>query len=170
MATFLDIAGLQQFSSIFVFIFIWLVVYAILAFSKILGENKAINVIIGLVVGILVLFSPIATGVIEYIAPWFAVIFIFVIFVTIALKLFGATGVESLGSLRTVTFVVIILVLIVGALSYVRQQVTVPGDNETSVDYGKTTTILFHPKILGIIFVMIIAVFTIVLLAGKQYL
>jgi hypothetical protein len=170
MATFLDIAGLQQFSSIFVFIFIWLVVYAILAFSKILGENKAINIMIGLVVGILVLFSPIATGVIEYIAPWFAVIFIFVIFVTIALKLFGATGVESLGSLRTVTFVVIILVLIVGALSYVRQQVTVPGDNETSVDYGKTTTILFHPKILGIIFVMIIAVFTIVLLAGKQYL
>ena len=170
MATFLDIAGLQQFSSIFVFIFVWLVVYAVLAFSKILGENKAINVIIGLVVGIFVLFSPIATGVIEYIAPWFAVIFIFVIFVTIALKLFGASGAESLGSLRTVTFVVIILVLVVGALSYVRQQVTVPGDNETSIDYSKTTTILFHPKILGIIFVMIIAVFTIVLLAGKQYL
>jgi|TARA_B100002003_G_C14013079_1_gene488774 hypothetical protein len=170
MATFLDIAGLQQFSSIFVFIFIWLVVYAILAFSKILGENKAINIMIGLVVGIFVLFSPIATGVIEYIAPWFAVIFIFVIFVTIALKMFGASGMESLGSLKTVTFVVIILVLIVGALSYVRQQVTVPGDNETSVDYSKTTTILFHPKILGIIFVMIIAVFTIVLLAGKQYL
>jgi len=170
MATFLDIAGLQQFSTIFVFIFVWLVVYAVLAFSKILGENKAINIIIGLVVGILVLFSPIATGVIEYIAPWFAVIFIFVIFVTIALKLFGASGAESLGSLRTVTFVVIILVLVVGALSYVRQQVTVPGDNETSVDYSKTTTILFHPKILGIIFIMIIAVFTIVLLAGKQYL
>jgi len=169
MATFLDISGLQQFSTIFVFIFVWLAVYAVLSYSKILGDNKGVNILIGLIIGVLILFSPIATGVIEYIAPWFAVVFIFVIFVTIALKLFGASGVESLGSLRIVTFIIIILVLVVGALSYVRQQVTVPGDNETSVDYGKTTTILFHPKILGIIFVMIIAIFTIVLMAGKQY-
>lgn len=169
MATFLDIAGLAQFSSIFVFIFVWLVVYAILTYSKMLGDNKAIHVIIGLVIALLVLFSPIATGTIEYIAPWFALVFVFVIFASIALKSFGATGIESLGSLRIVTVIVILLVLIVGALSYVRQQITVPGENGTSVDYGKTTTVLFHPKVLGVIFVMIIAIFTIVLMAGKQY-
>ena len=169
MATFLDIAGLQHFSSFFVFIFVWLAVYAVLTYSKILGDNKGIHIVIGLIIGLLVLFSPIATGTIEYIAPWFAVVFIFVIFATIALKLFGATGIESLGSLRLITMVVIIIILVIGALSYVRQQVTVPGDNETSIDYGKTTTILFHPKVLGILFVLIIAVFTIVLMAGKQY-
>ena len=169
MATFLDIAGLEQFSTFFVFIFVWLAVFAILTYSRILGDNKAINVIIGLVIGLLVLFSPIATGAIEYIAPWFAVVFVFVIFVTIALRLFGATTAESLGSLRTITFVVIVIIMVVGTLSYIRQQVTVPGDNETSVDYSKTTTILFHPKILGIMFILIIAVFTIALLAGKQY-
>jgi len=168
MATFLDIGGLQNFSTFFVFIFVWLAVYAILSYSKVLGENKAIHIVIGLVIGLLVLFSPIATGTIEYIAPWFAVVFVFVIFVSVALKLFGA-GAESLDSLRVVTFIVIILVLVVGALSYVREQVTAPGDNETSVDYGKTTTLLFHPKILGIMFVMIIAIFTVVLMAGKQY-
>ncbi len=169
MATFLDISGLQQFSTFFVFIFVWLAVYAILVYSKVLGNNKIIHVIIGLVIGLLVLFSPIATGTVEYIAPWFAVVFIFVIFVTMALKLFGASGMESLGSLRILTFVVIILIMVVGALSYIRQEVTVPGDDGTSVDYSKTTTILFHPKILGIIFIMIIAIFTIVLMAGKQY-
>jgi len=168
MATFLDIGGLQQFSTIFVFVFVGLVVYAILSYSKILGGNKAIHIVIGLVIALLVLFSPIATGTIEYIAPWFAVVFIFVIFATIALKSFGATGIESLGSLRIVTLVVIILIMVVGALSYVRQQITVPGDDET-IDYSKTTTILFHPKILGILFVLIIAIFTIVLMAGKQY-
>ena len=168
MATFLDIAGLQQFSSIFVFIFVWLAVYAILTYSKILGENKGIHIVMGLIIALMVLFSPIATGTIEYIAPWFAVVFIFVIFATIALKLFGA-GTETLVSLRLVTMVVILIVLTIGALSYVRQQITVPGDNETSIDYGKTTTILFHPKVLGILFVLIIAVFTIVLMAGKQY-
>lgn len=169
MATFLDIAGLQQFSIFFVFIFVWLAVYAILTYSKILGDNKGIQIVIGLVIGLLVLFSPIATGTIEYIAPWFAVVFIFVIFATIALRLFGASGIESLGSLRLITVIVIVLILVVGALSYVRQQIIVPGENETSVDYGKTTTILFHPKILGIVFVLIIAIFTIALMAGKQY-
>lgn len=167
MATFLDIAGLQHFSSFFVFVFVWLVVYAILTYSKILGDNKGIHIVIGLVIAILVLFSPIATGTIEYIAPWFAVVFIFVIFATIALKLFGG-GMESLGSLRILTVVVIIIVLLVGALSYVRQQVAVPGENET-IDYSKTTAMLFHPKVLGILFVLLIAVFTIVLMAGKQY-
>src|SRR3989339_1305105 len=103
MATFLDIAGLQQFSSFFVFIFVWLAVYAILTYSKILGDHKGIHILIGLVIALFVLFSPIATGTIEYIAPWFAVVFIFVIFVTMALKLFGASGVESLGSLRLIT-------------------------------------------------------------------
>ena len=169
MATFLDIGGLEQFSTFFVFIFVWLAVYAILTYSKVLGDNKAIHIVIGLIIALLVLFSPIATGAIEYIAPWFAVVFIFVIFVTIALKLFGATEAESLGSLRTITFIVIIIIMVIGALSYVRQQITAPGDNETSIDYSKTTTIIFHPKILGILFILIIAVFTIALMAGKQY-
>lgn len=170
MATFLDISGLQQFSTLFVFIFVWLATYALLSYSKVLGENKLIHIVIGMVIGLFVLFSPIATGVVEYIAPWFAVVFIFVIFTTMALRLFGASGVESLGSLRIVTFVVLILVIFVGAMSYIRQEVTVPGDDDgTDVDYSKTTTILFHPKILGIIFIMIIAIFTIVLMAGKQY-
>ncbi|MBW2989796.1 hypothetical protein KY358_05770 [Candidatus Woesearchaeota archaeon] len=168
MATFLDIAGLQQFSTFFVFIFVWLAVYAILSYSKVLGQNKAISIIAGLIIGLLVLFSPIATGTVEYMAPWFAVIFIFVIFASIFMKMMGASG-ESLGSLRIITIVVILLVLIVGALSYVRQQVTAPGENETSVDYTKTSAVLFHPKVLGIIFILLIAVFTIVLMAGKQY-
>ncbi len=169
MATFLDITGLQHFSSFFVFIFVWLAVYAILTYARVLGDNKGINIVIGLIIGLLVLFSPIATGTIEYIAPWFAVIFIFVIFATMALKMFGASGIESLGSLRIVTVIVILVVLVVGALSYVRQQISVPGENETSIDYSKTTTILFHPKILGALFILIIAVFAIVLMAGKQY-
>jgi hypothetical protein len=169
MATFLDIAALEQFSSFFVFIFIWLTVYAVLTYTRILGDHKGIQIVIGLVIALLALFSPVATGAIEYIAPWFAVVFIFVIFTTIALKLFGASGMEALGSMRVITVIVLILIMVVGALSYVRENVTVPGDNETSIDYSKTTTILFHPKILGIIFIMLISVFTIALMAGKQF-
>ena len=41
MVTFLDVTGLEHFSSIFVFLFVWIVVYAILLWARILGENMA---------------------------------------------------------------------------------------------------------------------------------
>lgn len=170
MATFLDVTGLEHFSSFFVFIFVWLAVYAVLIYTKIFGENKAISIIIGLLIGIFVLFSPIASGVIQYIAPWFAVIFIFIILISVVSKMFGAAGFESYSSLKWILLVVILITIIVGSLSYVREKTVIPGENETGedIDYAKTTNFFFHPKVLGMLFVLIIAVFTIALLANKS--
>jgi len=169
MATFLDVSGLEYFSSFFVFIFVWLGIYAILAYSKIV-QNKSISILIGLLIGVFVLFSPTATGAIQYIAPWFAVVLIFIMLAGLVIKSFGATDLEAYSSLRGVLLVIVVIVLVVGVLSYVREQTVVPGDNETSAewDYKKTGTLLFHPKVLGMLFILLIAVFTIALLAGKQ--
>ena len=169
MATFLDVSGLAQFSSFFVFLFVWLTVYAILQYTKVLGNNQGISVIIGLVIGLLVLFSPIATGVISFISPWFAVIFIFAILATVGLKVMGATDADIAGSqLKPIVGIVVLLILIIGAVSYVRNEINLPGENETSVDYQKSESVIFHPTVLGAIFILVIAVFTIALLAGKQ--
>jgi len=170
MATFLDVTGLEHFSSFFVFIFVWLAVYAILIYTRIFGGNKAISIVIGLIIGIFVLFSPIASGVIQYIAPWFAVIFIFVILISVTSKMFGGADFESYSSLKWVVLIIIVITLIVGSLSYVRERTVLPGDNETSedVDYAQTTNFFFHPRVLGMLFVLLIAVFTIALLAGKS--
>lgn len=170
MATFLDVTGLEYFSNFFVFIFIWLTVYAILSYTKIFGDNKAISILLGLIMGIFVLFSPTAAGVIQYIAPWFAVIFIFIMLISVTTKMFGVSGFESYASLKWIMLVVVVITLIVGSLSYVREKTVIPGENETGVDidYGKASNFFFHPKVLGMLFVLIMAVFTIALLAGKQ--
>ena len=165
MATFLDVAGLAQFSNLFVFILVWLGVVAILTATKALGENKAIIWIIGLIVGLLVWFSPIAIGSIKFIIPWFGVIFIFVLFIIMATKLFGVSGTEF-ADLKWVVVVIIILGLVIGALSYVREESKIPG-NETGKDFSKSTSVIFHPKVIGMIFISLVAVFTIALLAGK---
>ena len=169
MATFLDISGLAHFSSFFVFLFVWLVVYALLQYTKVLGQNQGINIILGLVVGLLVLFSPIATGVIEYISPWFAVVFIFIIFATVGLKIVGATDadISAMGPMKSIVGVIIVIILLVGALSYVRNEVTVPGDNDTKTDYRNSAAVIFHPNVLGSIFILLVAVFAIALLAAK---
>ena len=170
MATFLDVAGLEYFSTFFVFIFVWMAVYAILAYTKIFGSNKAISILVGLMMGIFVLFSSTAAGIIQYIAPWFAVIFIFIMLISVTTNMFGVGGFESYASLKWILLVMIIITLIVGSLSYVREKTVIPGENETSedIDYGKTSNFFFHPRVLGLLFVLVMAVFTIALLAGKQ--
>lgn len=174
MASFLDVSGLSNFSSIFVFIFVWLVIYAILSYTKALGGNKVVHALIGFLIAVFVLISPIATGVVAFIAPWFGVIFLFMIFIGIVLKVFGATGADlsTFAPLKVIFFVVIATVIIIGALNYVREKSSIAETQEDiergDIDVSKTSSVLLHPKVLGAIFVFLIAIFTIGLLVGTN--
>lgn len=171
MATFLDVSGLEQFSNFFVFIFVWLVVWALIYYTKLFEGNRAIAIIIGFVISLFVLISPIATGAVRLVAPWIAVILVFVVFITIIMKSFGAVDVADFVPLKTIALIVIIIAILVGALSYVREQIPVPGDtNYTGIedDYTKTSNVVFHPKILGMLFIFAIAIFTIALLVRSK--
>lgn len=173
MATFLDVSGLQAFSQIFVFVLVILAVYAVFAYNNAFGGAKWIAWLIAFVVAIFVILSDLLTGLIQHIAPWFAVLFIFVIFITMASKIFGATT-SDVAEYKWILFAVVIIIFIVGSLLYIRKEITVPGDldeegNEIKeASYVTTSNFIFHPKIMGIIFVLLVAVFTIALLAGKS--
>jgi hypothetical protein len=171
MATFLDVSGLAAFSKIFVFLLVLVVIYLAVATSK-FGQTKWIAWIVALVVAILVLLSDLATGIIQSIAPWFAVLLIFIVFVAVASKIFGG-DVGDIMEFKGVFFVIIVIVFIVGSLMYVRNTVNVPGDKDQDgkvikdKDYTLTSNFIFHPKVMGVIFVLLIAIFTVALLAGK---
>ena len=92
MATFLDVTALQSFSVVFVFLFVWIVVYAILLYTKVLGQNQWINVLIGLLVAFFVIISELATKVVREIAPIFAVVLVLVAIVTIASRIVGGSS------------------------------------------------------------------------------
>ncbi len=172
MATFLDVTGLAAFSKIFVFVLVLLVLYAVFASNQAFGGAKWIAWLIALVVAIFVILSDLATGLIQHISPWFAVLFVFVIFIATASKIFGATE-GDFAEYKWVLIVLVVLVFVVGALTYVRQQSTLPGDVDEDgnvikeSNYAATANFIFHPKVMGIIFVLLVAVFTVALLAGK---
>src|SRR3989338_11651441 len=127
MATFLDVSGLENFSNIFVFLFVWIIVYAILLYSKVLGGNKFVHVLIGLILGIFVLFSDLATRIVLNITPWFAIIFVFVILITVAASMFGhPADMQSYMGLKWILLVFIVIAVIVSAFVEVRQSVSVP--------------------------------------------
>ena len=174
MATFLDVSGLSSFSSIFVFIFVWIVVYAVMMYSRVLGSNKVLHAVVGFLIAIFVLLSPVATGVIAYIAPWLGIIFLFMVFIGAILKSFGTTGadMETFAPMKTIFFVIVAVVIIVGALNYIRENTGISDTQDNmekgDVDVSKTSNFLLHPKVIGAIFVFLIAIFTIALLVGNR--
>jgi hypothetical protein len=180
MATFLDITALGYFSSIFSFLFIWVIVFAVLEKVKIFGSNKGIHAIIGLSLAVLVLLSKTVTAVIAMMAPWFVLIFVFMLLVMMASMFLGASeqGVlKTLGEKETgaITWILIIgIIVVLGSLGMTFFSKPITGDavnatTNTTVTTGGVGGIgssavwatFLHPKVLGLVFLLLIATFTI---------
>jgi hypothetical protein len=193
MATFLDIGLIEHFAVIFPVLLVFVILFAMLEKSKILGENKGLHALISLCVAIMMLFVPGLPTVIGIIAPWFVVLFLLVTFFLMLLLAFG-TKWESIVSVASDWqtphwfLLIISLIIFVGALGIVYGESLLPyseeatGQNitvtEEGVVEGATTDtgdfnrnvgrVLFHPKTLGLVIVLIIGSLTIKLLAGTK--
>lgn len=170
MATFLDVTGLEHFSSLFVFLFTWLILYAVLSATKLLG-NKLIAVMLGMILSIFVLLSPAVTSIVRDLAPWITVGFLFIVLIGVVGKLMiGDLPGEYTLELRGMLLVFLVIIIFVASMSQVRKHISVPGDEGTSEgteEFLKPTTIIFHPKVLGAILILAIAIFTIALLTAR---
>jgi hypothetical protein len=146
---------------------VWLIIYAVLGSTKVLGDNKGIHIIIGLVIAIFVIISPVASGAIAAVSPWFAMVFVLLILILVGLKTFGVSqaDISSFPQLKVLFISALILIFVIGVASYVRENADIPEGED--IDYSRTPSVIFHPKVLGVIFILLIAVFTIVLMAGK---
>lgn len=184
MATPLDIGILQNFSIIFPFLLVLVLVYAVLTMTKVFGDNKGIYAFLAFILAVFTLFSPVAVKTINRMAPWFVLLFIFSIFLLISFQIFGVSGdkirdvITSKRYSGTFFYWVITLVLIiaVGSLTSVLSEerdletLSTVGDASISEDeqeFGFFQTI-FHPKVLGMALLLLIAVFTIKNLASYE--
>ncbi|MEK6820692.1 MAG: hypothetical protein AABX71_03195 [Nanoarchaeota archaeon] len=83
----IDISGISYFLPIFGFLFVFVIVYALLAKTKLLGDSQLINLIISFIVAII--FSTMASveEYIETVTPWFVVLVIVLFFILIIIGL-----------------------------------------------------------------------------------
>jgi len=162
MATFLDVTGLQHFTSIFVFLFVWILVYAMMSFVKIFGDSKILAALVGFLLGIFTLISPTATSIIASIAPIVAVLFIFAVLLSIGSKVLGNEA-EGFSTIRNVLLVFSIILVVAVAGIKVRESVNV--DSKSALT--GTMKVIFNPTFLGMILLFAVAVFTVALLASK---
>jgi hypothetical protein len=188
MATFLDVTLVQQASPVFVAVFVFAVVFALLQTLKIPGEDKNLHAIIALMMALFSVFLKPVRDMVLGISPWFVLLFIFIMFMLIAIKMLGVDD-STIGeavksdSGRFIIYIVVAIGVVILAFNLSLQfgQNIGPflgGDNATGIPAagvgGSTNTgdfnqnlaaTLFHPKVLGMVLVFAIGSFTIRFLA-----
>jgi|FLOH01.1.fsa_nt_gi hypothetical protein len=122
MATVLDIGILENFSIVFVFLLIFVIIFAIMEKMSIFGKDKkGINALIAMCIGfIIIIFKP-AVLLINIMTPWFLVFFLFLFFLLFALRMFGISDSDTLSIIkddRVYPYIVVIaIVIVIGALA-----------------------------------------------------
>ncbi len=188
MVTLLQSGILEAILPIFSLLFVMAVVFGVLSVTKLFGDNKGLHALLAFILGIMVLLVPRVTDLIATMMPWFTFFFIFVIFLLITYKIFGATDADIAGVLkadRTIGWIILIICLIIGAgaaakvygqtlLDEGRSGETVdrvigpdgtelevvqgPGSSASGDYASNVRAAIFHPKILGFGLLMLIAV------------
>jgi hypothetical protein len=185
MATPLDIGLLSNFKIIFPFLLSVFVIYGILSYKKVFGDNKTLHLLIALFVGFFILFSATVREIISTMAPWFILLFIFIFFGLIVFMSFGATETDIMDVVSNEKyryiiwwFVALSVIIAIGSVTSVTFKEGKPlGVNETTE--GRTTTasesgtsafwnILFHPKVLGLTVIFLVALFTVSRLSASS--
>lgn len=180
MATVLDTGLLSHFLPIFVFIFIFSALLALLEKTKLFGENqKTLNVAAALSIAAISLFTGNFVGLIAIVTPW--VVFLFVVlFLVFALFGFFDISKEKTWDLfgHTPILVLVLIIVIVG-ISVVFDSTLSPyqvaspeaiavaatasgtspaiiADQKTNVR-EQTLRTLTNPRILGALFTLLVA-------------
>ena len=192
MATFLETGALNYFSIIFPALLVFVIVYALLEKTKILGENKGLHAIAAIVAAFLVMLSGDIVQIINFGAPWFVLVFVFLVLLLLIYRFMGATEADLTKVIRTDkpiqwTIFFIGLVIVIASISNIYGQRLLAQTEEYAV--GENITVaeareiiaeeegltyrselyktFFSPKILGLIFIFLVATFTIALLTRE---
>lgn len=113
----LDISGIYFFMPVFSFLFVFVIIYAILAKTRLLGDSQFANVLVGLMMSIIFMsFSSIDLYV-RTIIPWFIVLFVMVFLILLITGLSNKDISKVIGSkFAWVVISILVVVFLIAAI------------------------------------------------------
>jgi len=191
MATFMDVSIISNFSSIFTFILVFVIIYGLLQMVKPMGEGRnGTHALVAVTVAFLVSISSGISVFIQTFTPWFTILILVIFFILFAVRLFGVSESEITSAFKAkstiLTWILIVTVVIVlfSLGAGFGQKTLEEGQSNgttTSVVSGNTTTptntgsfsqnlynTLYHPKVLGLILIMLIVVIAMLFLTDAD--
>ena len=158
----LDVSVLSYFTPVFIFLAVWVMFYAVLQKTQILGKNQGLSALLSFCIAFLFIITATASKLVEILLPWLGIL---VVIAMAAILLFMFMGVSGETIAKTIggnawTIVIVLIILLVIALTQVfgpsikelTQESAEEGDFMKSIG-----SILFHPSILGMFLILVIA-------------
>ncbi len=169
MATLLDTGYLYHFLPFFTFLLIFTILYAVLDKTEMLGKNKSLNFIAALSIALISLFAGSILDLINFVVPWFVFIFIFLILMMAGFFFLGVSPDKVWERLNVWTvLIVIILILLIGVVTVFENVFTPYGSTDTGKSIGgETLNALFHPRVLGALFILIVSAIAIKMISAE---
>ena len=170
MATLLDVGVLGFFLPVFVFIFIFSILLALLEKTKLLGDQRLLNVAAAFSVAAISIFAGRLTGLISIIVPWVVFIFVLLLLVFLIFQFFGVKERQIWDMFGETTVFIIILIIILIGITVVFEGTLSPygtGSGGTPNPRTETLKTLTHPRLLGALFTLVVASSTVTYLTKK---
>lgn len=174
-----------QFSFVFIFILVWVVVYGILSYTNPLkDEKRGIYGIISFVIGIIVAMSSSAVHFIRTMTTWFFVLALFFFLIIFVFGLFGLKESNWINIIKdanvhswVIILAIVVLLFALGSTFGQRLLEKGTGNADTTIQELETIETVeqtsfadnvlktfVNPKILGMLLVFMIALFTVIFL------
>lgn len=182
MATLLDVGLLQQFGDIFPIVLVLVLMYSFLVKVKYFEENHGGAFMIAAIMALIIGLSPVANRAIQLMAPYYVILFMGVFFVILSMMVLGAKedavsdyifGDEKKGTWASWTVGVIAVVIAVAGFGKAAAEKNLipglggqlpPGLSPQEAFFYET---MFHPKVMGMLLVLAVVIFTVNRLAAE---
>ena len=139
MATFLDIGLVNHFSSVFVLLFIFVLIFVTLQKSKLLGDNKGLHGILAICVAVMTLFVPGVVKVVGVMTPWFVLLFVLFALFLVVLNFMGVSEGAIVGYMSKDWQVVHWFLLVIALVVFIGAIGTVYGGSLLPYSGAETT-------------------------------
>ena len=111
----LDISGLNFFMPVFSFLLVFVIVYALLAKFKIIGESKWILVFVSFIVAIIFMSFSSLKLYVETIIPWFVVLLV-IVFLVLIMGFFTSKDWVPKSWFAWIIIIILIIIFLVSAI------------------------------------------------------
>ncbi len=170
MATLFSEGFVEVLTPIFVFIFLFAALWALLMKTKFFGDKPAFNIIIAFAASMLVFIVPEAQVVITTFTPWIAIltiliIFIFAFFMFLGVKDKTLTDFASGGGFAFWAVLIICIIFLVSLTKAFGPFLMV---NQSPGFWNSVKRVLLHPKTLGALFILMVASYTVRYLGSHE--
>jgi len=163
-AQVIDISGFNYFSPVFAFLFIWVLIYALLKKVEWFGKDEMVIGLISFLSSLMFLIVPETTEIVSFITPW---IFLLAIMIVLTMVLFLFLGMEPkvvTGAVKdnpiTLTIVFVLIgIIFLTALNNVYGNFLLPGAGGGFWDVTKR--VLYNPRTLGMLFLLVVVSYAI---------